>query len=385
MLKTGLKPFLLGLFASILILVSFFTGAIADRMFVIKPLDSFFNKKPSGSPLSSLLNNNQGISQDFLVADISEEVSPSVVTVSVKQQQRVLEPSSGGILDFFGRSLKTTKIEEIQRDIGTGFVIESGLVVTNKHVVLKPGIEYSVIDKNDKEYKVKQIYRDPSIDLAILEIEGSKLPSLSLGDSDDLRVGEPVVAIGTALGEFRHTVTTGVISGLGRGIVAGNGATMLESMEGIIQTDAAINPGNSGGPLINSNSEVIGVNVATTTADNISFSIPINVIKISLANFEETGRFDRPFLGLQYKTIGDQAALFNKVPQGIYIAAVITNSSADKAGLKIGDIITKFDGKTLKSNDFAVLINKKKIGDKVNIEYWRDKKTFELELVLSGY
>lgn len=393
MQKSQLKAFSLGLMISIIVLAVFFAGALSDRIFLIKPLDylierssnnGFLNTKnisDKSSSLGSLLNNEATMT----VADIAQKASESVVTVSIKKQQQVIDPNSFfSPFGFFGMTGET-RIEEVQRDIGTGFVVEkNGLIVTNRHVVSDLQAEYKIIDKNDKEYVVAQIYRDPSIDLAILQVEDFNLDPLPLGDSEKLRVGEGVIAIGTALGEFRHTVTTGVISGLGRGIEATDGYSSIEALEGVIQTDAAINPGNSGGPLISDSGQVIGVNVATTNADNISFAIPINVIKASLANFQSTGRFDRPLLGVSYRMITQQAALFNEVPQGAFLIEVKEGSSAGSVGLQPNDIIVEFDGISLKNNDLATLINQKKIGDKVKIKYWRDGEEQEVEVELKG-
>ncbi len=377
-----LKSFLLGLLVSVLLIAAFFTGAIADRLFVIKPLDYFFKRTPSSLRQEIDQTGDTSLGEmiqqgDYSVADIAAKASESAVTVSIKKKQQVIDPM--GIFDnfgLFGFRAPETQVEEIQRDIGSGFVIEGHLVVTNKHVVGDSNAEYLVIDNDNKEYKVQDIYRDPSLDLAILQVSNFDAPPLDLGDSDQLRVGEPVIAIGTALGEFRHTVTHGVISGLGRGITARSGLSQVETLEGVIQTDAAINPGNSGGPLINSSGQVIGVNVATTQAENISFAIPINVVKSAVNNFKQTGQFDRPMLGVRYRMITEQAALFNEVPQGAYLVEVLAGGSADQAGLQPRDIITKFDGEKLdEDNELASLINQKKVGARVEIEYWRDDQT----------
>jgi serine protease Do len=383
-----LKSFLIGLAVSLVILTSFFAGAIADRIFVIRPLNSLFARsQPLGqeilstiSPLRSLLDSGEVMS----VADIAEAASQSVVTVSVKQQQQVIDLFSSR---FFGFGFPgEDRVEEIQRDIGTGFVVdESGLVVTNKHVVANTQAEYLLIDKNDREYRVSRIYRDPVNDMAILKVEGLRLPPLPLGNSDQLRVGDDVIAIGTALGEFRHTVTTGVISGLGRGIQAVGEAFQLESLEGVIQTDAAINPGNSGGPLLNRRGEVIGVNVAVSQrAQNIGFAIPINVIKSSVTNFNETGQFDRPFLGIRYQMISQQAALANEVPQGAYIVEVMPDSVLAEAGLRSGDIITQLAGESLKDNDLARVMNTKRVGEKISLRYWREGREEQAQVTLKA-
>lgn len=384
--------FLLGLSLSVIIIVSFFVGALADRIFVIKPLDYFAQrsgqtsfKNTSGeldSPLSGLLNTRSR----FSVADIAEDVSAGVVTVSIKKQQRVINPVNSGIFGFY-LGMPTGEVQEVQQDIGSGFVVDAqqGLVVTNKHVVSDLEAAYSVIDKNDQEYSISKIYRDPNNDLAIVEVDGARasLAAIPMGNSDTLRVGEPVIAIGTALGEFRHTVTTGVISGLGRGIEA-FGTTGGESLENVIQTDAAINPGNSGGPLLDSQGKVIGVNVAiSASAENIGFALPINVVKASLDNFNATGQFERPSLGVTYRMISLEAATTNDVPQGALILEVLSDSTAATFGLQQNDIIMEFDGTKLTGEtNLASLVNNKKIGDTVQVKYWRNGEVYEGQLVL---
>jgi S1-C subfamily serine protease len=231
-----------------------------------------------------------------VVIDVADRASPSVVTVSVKTpRQRVLQFSPfGGFSEGFRGGE--------DQDIGSGFVVsENGLIVTNKHVVSDTSATYKVITKEDKEYEVKEISRDPSNDIAVLKIDASSLKPIELGDSSDLKVGQFVIAIGTALGEFRHTVTTGVVSGLGRGITAGSSFEgYVERLDNVIQTDAAINPGNSGGPLLNSAGQVIGINVAIAEgANNIGFAIPVNIVKEALKVFNSTGKFPaKAFLGL---------------------------------------------------------------------------------------
>jgi serine protease Do len=384
------KAFAFGVSISLLILIAFFAGGLADRVFVIKPLD-FLAKRagvnaPStssdstASPLSDLLK------QSSSLEDIVDVSSRAVVTVSIKKQQRVID-SYG---DLFGLRVPvpgSQRIEQIKQDIGTGFIIDGGgLIVTNKHVVSDDQAQYTVIDKDDKEYPVTNIYRDPTNDLAIIKVEGSNLPALPMGDSDKIRPGQEVIAIGTALGEFRHTVTKGVVSGLGRGIQATDGFG-FESLEGVIQTDAAINPGNSGGPLLDTKGSVIGVNVAVSAAaENIGFAIPINVVKASLDNFNKTGQFERPFMGVRYQVITKKAALANEVAEGAYVLEVIAGSSAADAGLQTGDIITSFDGKAVNetSQELATMINNKKIGDRVEIEYWRNGERAKMTVTLKA-
>lgn len=377
---------LLPISISIVLMTFFALGALSDRIFYIKPLDYIYRRNTpnaTSAPNKIILGNED-------VADITENVSKSVVTVSIRALQRVQQKPSI-FDDFFGMNLfrpnspQIQQPKEIKQDIGSGFVVDGGFVVTNKHVVADTTSKYRIVDNEDKEYDVEEIYRDPANDLAILKVKELKLPGISLGDSDKLRVGQRVIAIGTALGEFRHTVTTGVVSGLARGIVADSGFGDSEALENVIQTDAAINPGNSGGPLLDMSGSVIGINVAVSRgAENIGFALPINILKNSLENFNATGQFDRPYLGVKYQVISKKAALKNEIPSGAYITEVVKDSPADKAGLKIGDIITEFDGEPVGEKNLATIVNKKKIGDSIKIKLyrWDEDKNMDISVKL---
>ncbi|NMC35947.1 PDZ domain-containing protein [Candidatus Beckwithbacteria bacterium] len=334
------------------------------------------------------------VNEDSLTIDVVKKASPSVITVGIKKTQRVVTGNPfGSMFDPFGffgsQQQQQPQVEEqnIEQDIGSGFVVsKDGLIVTNKHVVSDTDATYKIISTDNKEYKVEKIYRDPTLDLAILQTSATDIAPLPLGDSSKLQVGQFVIAIGTALGEFRNTVTTGVVSGLGRGITAGDGfGISTEQLDNVIQTDAAVNPGNSGGPLLNSAGQVIGVNVATSTnAENVSFAIPINVIKEAIDNFNQTGKFDRAFLGVKYKMISRDLAILNEIPEGAYLVEVVDGTPAAKAGLKQSDIITKMNGKSVNDTDggLAKLISQMKSGEKVSVEYYRgdEKKTTTVTL-----
>lgn len=368
----------------IVIVFSLLGGAISDRLFGYKIIDRLF---PHLSRNLTSMVTQKVLTEESVVIDAVDKVGPSVVTINIEEEQTT---NPFGI-EFgpFGFSFpqNSPQTQKIQQNIGTGFIIsQDGLIVTNKHVVSNTKATYKIIAKDDQTYDVKNIYRDPANDLAILKIEASGLKPVEMGDSDKLKVGQFVIAIGTALGEFKNTVTTGVISGLGRGITAGSaleGST--ERLDNVIQTDAAINPGNSGGPLLNSAGQVIGINVAVASGgQNISFAMPINIIKEAIDNFNKTGKFDRPFLGVRYRMISRDVALMNDVPQGAYVVEVVADSPADKAGIKAGDIFTKFDNQSLKDEkaDLAKMISQKKVGDKVSLTIWRDDKEMEKEVVL---
>lgn len=376
-----MRNFLFGLALSILVIFSALGGAIADRIFVFKPLDTLLGKR--GISKIDTRGELKVVRDEDVVINVAEKVSPSVVTVAISKEQSTLAPLFFDPFGFFRvQPQEEGKTEMIQRDIGSGFIVSGdGLVVTNKHVVSETKASYKVITSDDTEYGVTKIYRDPVVDLAILAINSQKdrpLMAVTMGDSSKLKVGQSVVAIGTALGEFRHTVTTGVISGLARGITAGDPFGGSEELENVIQTDAAINPGNSGGPLLNSTGEVIGVNAAVAgDGQNIGFAIPINSIKDAIANFNQTGQFSRPVLGVRYQMIPKETALLNDVPEGAYVVEVLVGSSADKAGIEKGDIIITIGGEKVKDikGGLAGLIGKKKVGESLEIELYRDKET----------
>lgn len=343
----------------------------------------YFDKLPQVKEVGKSLETQRIVEEESAVIDVVEKVSPSVVTVSVNRPTRsILE------IGPFGLTPREQKGDN-QRDIGTGFIVSAGgLIVTNKHVVSLPDATYKVITKDNKEYDVKEINRDPANDIAILKIDASGLTPVELGDSANLKVGQFVVAIGTALGEFRNTVTTGVISGLGRGINAGSVFEgFVERLDNVIQTDAAINPGNSGGPLVNSAGQVIGINVAVAQgAQNVGFAIPINTVKESLNTFNQTGKFPaKPFLGVQYQMLSKEAAILNDVPQGAYVIEVVSNSPADNAGIEQNDIIVEFNGEKLADSEGGLgeIIANSKVGDSVKLKVFRDDKTLDLNATLS--
>lgn len=313
------------------------------------------------------------VQEENAIISVVDKTSPSVVAIGVSR--RVVNP-----FDPFA----FPKREDAT--IATGFVVsEKGIIVTNKHVVSDSRVRFTVITKDGQKYETKKIYRDPVLDLALVQVDASGLKSLDLGDSSKLKVGQIAIAIGNALGRFTNTVTTGVISGLGRRVVAGDPFSgEAESLDNLIQTDAAINPGNSGGPLLNSSGQVIGVNVATTEgAQNIGFAIPINSVKPIVDEFLTTGTVSRPFLGIRYRFVSKDVAILNEVPQGAYIQEVIEGGPAQKGGVEEGDIITKINGEAVDvENKVGETVSKSNIGTRLELEIWRDGKTLKLTATL---
>ncbi|KKU91844.1 MAG: Protease Do [Microgenomates group bacterium GW2011_GWA1_48_10] len=333
------------------------------------------------------------VSEESVTIDVVKRVSPAVVTVGITKNQPVFDFNQGfgfGPFGFFESPVPQQQgSRQIKQDIGSGFIVRSdGLIITNKHVVSDTQAKYRVITVDNRSYDVQRIYRDPNNDLAILKIDASGLPTVELGDSSRLQVGQFAIAIGTALGEFRSTVTTGVVSGLSRGITAGSPFEGAEKLNDVIQTSAAINPGNSGGPLLNSSGQVIGVNVAVASAaQNIGFALPINLLKDSLKTFEENGQFPkRAFLGVEYRMVTRDLAILNEIPEGAYVSSVVAQSPAEEAGLEPGDIITKIDGRQLRETEggLAAVIAAKKPGQTVELTvYQADGKTVVVRATLT--
>lgn len=349
-------------------------------------------------PLGTSSTPNQPVkivTEESVTVDAVKNVGPSVVTVVEQASPQQSQSFNIGPFSIFGLPPQGNGQQQDNQPqaIGSGFIVSAdGMIVTNKHVVADTSGKYQVITANNKQYDVQKIFRDPINDIAIIKIDpsqnfGNALKPVTLGNSDNLQVGQFVIAIGTALGEFRNTVTTGVVSGLGRGITAGDQFQgFTEQLNNVIQTSAAINPGNSGGPLLNSAGQVIGINTAVSQAgQNIGFALPVNTVKDSLNNFNQTGQFNRPYLGVAYKFITKDLAIVNDLPQGAYVQQVVSNSPAEQAGITAGDVITKFDGTTVDdtTHSLASLIGSKKVGDTVKLTLWRDGKTMDVTATLT--
>ncbi len=322
------------------------------------------------------------VQENSAVIDVAKQVSPAVVSITSKTVTR----------DFFG------DVQQAQ-GAGTGMIVTSdGLILTNRHVVDDAKANYTVITNDGKSYPAKVVSKDSVNDVAFVRIAATGLPVIKLGDSGVVKVGQRVVAIGNALGQYQNTVTDGIISGLSRGVVAGDGTGAggnAEVLQNLLQTDAAINPGNSGGPLVNLDGQVVGINTAVAgQAQNIGFAIPINEAKPLIASVESVGRIVRPYLGVRYLAIDKQVATQNSlaVSTGAWVQAaadqtpgVVAGSPADKAGIKNGDIITKIGSETVDAtHSLQSLIGNHKVGDKVPVTVLRDGKTLTLSATLEA-
>lgn len=332
----------------------------------------------------------QVVYQESVVTDVVEKSLPSVVTIGILKtytQQGSIEIDPFNLFGPFRRSPSST--QKIDQNIGSGFIVsEGGLIITNKHVVSDEEASYKVLTNDNKKYDVQKIYRDPLNDLAILKINATGLKALPLGDSSKLKLGQMAIAIGTPLGEFRNTVTTGIVSGLGRGITAGSPFEgYVEKLDGVIQTDAAISPGNSGGPLLNSKGQVIGVNAAIASeGQNIGFALPVNLVKELMNGFNKRGgTFERPYLGV---LIDRKTAIGNGLVEGAYVQNVVESSPAKKAGIQTDDVITEVEGKkifgTSDTQQVAKIINDKQVGDTIRVKIWRNGETQTLSVVLEA-
>lgn len=350
------------------------------------------------------------VNEESDVVSVVEKVSPAVVSIIITKNLPKIEEyyfNPFGDDDFFNRffgddffnfgipQYRQNGTEEQEIGGGTGFIITSdGYIVTNKHVVADEEAEYTVMMNDESKYDAEVVARDPTTDFAVLKIEGKDFPTIELGDSDELKVGQTVIAIGNALGEFRNTVSVGVISGLSRSITASSFGFGSENLVGVIQTDASINHGNSGGPLLNLAGQVIGINTAIAQdAQNIGFAIPINEVKNSIESVKEYGKIIKPWLGVRYIMINKSLAESNKldVDYGALIIrgeektdlAVIPGSPADKAGLVENDIILEVNGEKI-DQDYPLMkaIAKFKPGDEITLKVLHKGEEKEVKVKL---
>lgn len=331
------------------------------------------------------------------IVEIAKKVCPSVITIVVSKDLPKVEGFY--FLPFGGKEMVVPRFEKQKEKTkiggGSGFIVsKDGYVITSQHVVADQEADYAVILEPTKKYPAKVISRDPISDIAILKIKDKKFPFLELGDSDKIELGQEVVAVGNALGEFHDTVSSGIISGMSRAITAFSGlSAQAAQLRGLIQTDAAINPGNSGGPLVDMEGRVIGVNTAMVLgAQNIGFAIPINYAKRDLEEVLKYGKIKRPFLGVRYIVLNKEITKVHKLPvsdgalvirENLGESAVVPGSSADKAGLKEYDIILEINNeKITEQNPLGNILQKYKIGDEISLKLLREKKEVELKVKL---
>lgn len=335
------------------------------------------------------------------ITEIAKKVCPAVITVIVSRDLPKVDdfysfPYGGKeyILPMMEKNGQG-KIEKTQIGGGSGFIVSSdGYVITSNHVVSDISADYSVIIDPRRKYSAKVLSRNPINDVAILKISGKDFLCIDLADSNEIQLGEDVVAVGNALGEFQDTLSAGIISGLSRYITAFGGVDhQMQNLRGLIQTDAAINPGNSGGPLVNMEGKVIGINTAMIMgAQNIGFAIPINYAKKDLEEVKIYGKIVVPFLGIKYVLLSKDMAQANKLPveNGALVvreilgeSPVIKDSSADKAGIKEFDIILECNGEKITAkNPLANILQKCKIGQETIFKILRNEERIVLKVIL---
>jgi serine protease Do len=341
------------------------------------------------------------------VVEAVKKASPAVVSITVSKNVPIIEQCPGvspfsdlppELRDLFGDDSqftvpcqKGTQLQEVGG--GSGVIIQSdGLVLTNKHVVSDEKASYTVFTNDGKKYDATVLARDGAQDLAVLKIDATDLPTVELGDSDSLALGQTAIAIGNALGEFRNTVSVGVISGLARTVTA-QGGGMAETIQGVIQTDAAINPGNSGGPLLNLRGQMVGINTAIVSgAQNIGFAIPINRAKRDINSVRASGEIQTPYLGVRYIAITPDLVTKEKLSHdyGVIVRggedgpAVMPDSPASAAGLKAEDIILELNGKKIdKDNSLSEMVSNLEVGQKIQLKIERDGKEMDITATLA--
>jgi serine protease Do len=337
----------------------------------------------------------QLFSQESRIVDIVDAASPAVVSViatrDVPVMERYYEEYSpfGDSFSFRVPRWRQDGTREQEVGGGTGFLVSAdGLVVTNRHVVSDASAEYAVFTSEGERHEVEVVARDPFIDIAVLQItdesSAESYPYLTFGNSGTLAPGQTVIAIGNALNEFRNSVSVGVVSGLSRSIVAGSGRGQVERLNEVIQTDAAINPGNSGGPLLNTDGQVIGVNVAVAQGtENIGFALPADVVSGIVASVKEYGEIVHPYLGVRYIQVNESLAERNNlsVEYGALVQrgrtredlAVVPGSPADKAGIEENDIILSVDGQRITPEQtLGELIRRQSVGETVELTLLHD-------------
>ena len=405
-LKTILKhhksTIIVSIFASVFTVVILagigWAVVLANHASWFDAIGSFFNK--SGIP--AIGNNEEMVKRDVAseesrIIDVVEKASPAVVSIVITKDVPVIEqyyqefdPFGDDFFnDFFGNNGFRFRVPQQKqngtekREVGGGsgfFISADGYIVTNKHVVDDDKAEYTVLTNDGKKYDAEILAKDGTLDVAILKVKGSGFSYLSFGDSDHLKPGQTVIAIGNALAEFRNSVSVGVVSGLSRSVVAGDMFGKSEQLEGVIQTDAAINPGNSGGPLLDIAGKVVGVNVAVSRgAENIGFALTSNTVKGIADSVKQHGEIVRPYLGVRYVQITEALKKKNNlaVDYGVLVQrgetpedlAVIPGSPADKAGIVENDIILEVDGVKLESGkSLASIIRQKGIGQTIKLK-----------------
>jgi len=365
----------------------------------IQPTTSATKESASQESVSS---QTLTVEEESNTIEVVSKVSPSVVSIIITRDLSEIADSTGPNTFPFGDLFEFNLPYNYQQPqgeqevgAGTGFIISSdGLILTNKHVVDTQNAKFTVVLSTGEQYEATVVDSDPFNDIAMIKIEAEDLPVAVFGDSDSLVLGQSVIAIGNTLGEYSNTVTKGIISGLSRTVTAGDSSGQSETLEDIIQTDAAINFGNSGGPLINMAGQVIGVNTAISVEGQlVGFAIPINQVKKAVDSVKSEGKIIRPYLGVRYLLLNEEIAKRNnmEIDYGALIVrgsredelAIVPGSPADKAGLEENDIILEVNGQRIDTDhSLARQLQKYSPGDTVTLLIMHDgeQKTIQATL-----
>ena len=361
------------------------------------PLVSYLSQELKTNSPQSLV---PAVAQEDTLVSVIDEVNDAVVSVIITKNVPVYEQyyETFDPWGFFSIP-RVRENGSIEQEVGggSGFIVSSdGLIVTNNHVVADTEATYSIVLIDGVTYIVDVLARDPQLDIAILKINQTiehRLTYLAFGDSNELKLGQTVIAIGNALAEFQNSVSVGVVSGLSRTIVASDAFGRSEQLDQVIQTDAAINPGNSGGPLLDTEGAVIGVNVATSRgAENIGFALPANVVKQVVESVRQYGEIVRPFIGIRYTMVTPRLVKANSLPvdygalviggEGQDEVAVLPGSPADKAGVTQNDIILAIDGEELRNKDLSTILRTKAVGQQITLKVLHEGGEKEVKLTL---
>ncbi|MES2437342.1 MAG: trypsin-like peptidase domain-containing protein [Patescibacteria group bacterium] len=384
------------------ILIVIATSAITAIIVVALTVGLVFSNKTQVALY--LLGSNQGTmvashseGADTSVVQAVEKTNPAVVSIIITKDVPVFERSNNRsrspFFDLFGDIFDTPEYTQNgteERQVGGGsgfFVAPDGLIVTNQHVVNDEDAAYTVYTNDGKKHPAKVVAKDPVEDIAFIKIEpefAKDYPYLTFASSKDIQLGQTVIAIGNALGEFRNTVSVGVVSGLSRSLIAGNGAGVSEELNEVIQTDAAINPGNSGGPLLDLAGNVIGVNVAVAIgSQNIGFALPADSVKTAVDSVRTRGIVSRPYMGIRYGTVENGVEVSGGRASE---SGVVKDSPAERAGIKDGDIILEIEGtKITADKSVSSIIRNKKPGDTISLKILRSGQERIITLVLGEF
>ena len=365
-----------------LLMLLVFAGLLATNTISMKGNAGWLSSLASGTIKTD------SAAEESQVISVVEKANPAVVSIIISKDVPTFERYY-----MYGMIQNGTEKQEVGG--GSGFFISSdGYIVTNTHVVADASADYTVMTSDGTKHSAKVIAKDSTQDVAVIKIDGTDYPYLNFGDSANLKPGQSVIAIGNALAQYSNSVSVGIVSGLSRSIVAGDGNGNSEQLSNVIQTDAGINAGNSGGPLLDLRGNVIGVNVAMEQgAENISFALPSNTVKNIVDSIKKYGKVVKPYLGVRYTAITPAVKQQNNlsVDYGVIVArgqnagqlAVIPGSPADKAGIVENDIILEIDGTKLDSTkSLASIIGQKQIGDSVKVKLLHDgkEKTVDVKL-----